>query len=107
MPSNVSIRPAALAEMRQHVFYLHHHASPRIAERFVDVAYKCFQLLSSIPEMGAEIPVRRAMLSGMRCWPLKKPFQKYVIYYRILRSTIEIVHLLHGSQDSASILDED
>jgi toxin ParE1/3/4 len=104
MPLSVSINPAAKAELSQHVLYLHIHATPRTAERFVEAVYKSFEQLVDMPDLGAELPVRRALLTGIRCWPVKKPFRKYVIYYRMDGSTIEIVHLLHGARDSDTIL---
>ena len=59
-----------------------------------------------MPELGAELPVRRLMLSGIRYWPIKKPYQKYVIYYRIEKNQIEIVHVLHGARDAEQVLDD-
>lgn len=58
-----------------------------------------------MPTLGAELPVRRILLAGMRYWAVKKPFHKYVIYYRIHKAEVEVVHVLHGSRDAEHLLD--
>lgn len=104
MLSSVNLTPTAKAELNHQVSYLHLHGSARIAERFVDAVQKSFEQLAKMPELGSEVPVRRVLLSGMRCWPMKKPFQKYVIYYRMTADSIDIIHLLHSARDSDTLL---
>lgn len=38
--------------------------------------------------------------SGIR----KRPYGNYLIFYRVMNSTIEILHVLHGAQDYQKIL---
>ena len=104
MALSVNINPIALDELSQVVSYLHEHASARTAERFVDIVRKSLIDLAKMPDLGAEVSFRRSALSGIRCWPLKKPFKKYLIYYRVDGRKLDIIHVLHGSRDTESIL---
>ena len=104
MPRNININPAALDELTDIVNYFHTNASVRVAERFVDHVRKCFNDLAKMPELGAAVPVRRPVLAGIRCCSVKRPFQKYLVFYRFSEEVIEIVHVLHGSRDTDSIL---
>lgn len=106
MPLNINITPTAKAELWQLTSYLHIHASAKVAENFVETAQKTLNDLSIMPELGSEIPVRRVFLSGMRCMPLKKPFKKYLIFYRIIDMNLEVVHILHGARDIDTVINE-
>ncbi|MCB2184691.1 MAG: type II toxin-antitoxin system RelE/ParE family toxin [Desulfobulbaceae bacterium] len=71
--------------------------SPQAADKFLDTILEQCRLLCSSPEMGR---LREELLPGVRSFPTKR----YVIFYRIALSTIEIIRILSGYRDIESIL---
>jgi toxin ParE1/3/4 len=58
-----------------------------------------FQLLAQFPSSGR---VRDELLAGLRSYPAGD----FVIFYRILETTVEVVRVLHGRRDINIIFDE-
>jgi toxin ParE1/3/4 len=42
---------------------------------------------------------REELLPGIRSFP----FERYVVFYRVVKKTVEIVRLLHGARDIENI----
>ncbi len=62
------------------------------ADKFVDMIYdKCTELVST-PEMGRK---RDDLILGLRSFPVKR----YMIFYRIKKSYVEIVRVLSAYRD--------
>ena len=70
--------------------------------RFLTEAQKAFRVLADLPGIGAPRSYNNPDLSGMRMWPVSG-FRKYLIFYLTTEDTIEIVRILHGSQNIQSI----
>jgi toxin ParE1/3/4 len=62
------------------------------ANRFVDELTARFLLIGSSPEMGRG---RDELKPGIRSHPVGN----YVIYYRVMRAYISILHIIHGARD--------
>jgi plasmid stabilization system protein ParE len=78
---------------------------PRSSWRIdADALRASLELLAEMPEMGTKITARRHHLSGIRRWQVKRPFQKYVIYYRVRGQFLDVLHVVHGAQDIDAIL---
>jgi toxin ParE1/3/4 len=58
-----------------------------------------FRLLVQFPSSGR---VRAELLVGLRSYPAGD----FVIFYRILETTVEVVRVLHGRRDIDVIFDE-
>ena len=72
--------------------------NPRRAETFVaELESRCHQL-GTMPKAFALVP--RHERSGVR----RRPYGDYLIFYRIVADTIEVLHVLHGAQDYEAIL---
>jgi len=55
----------------------------------------------SLADMPARYPlVPRFEQSGIR----RRPCGQYLIFYRIVNATVEVVHILHGAMDYEAIL---
>jgi toxin ParE1/3/4 len=72
--------------------------NPKRAETFVaELEFRCHQL-GAMPKAFALVPRHEA--SGVR----RRPYLDYLIFYRIVADTVEVLHLLHGAQDYEAIL---
>ncbi|OGR05540.1 MAG: hypothetical protein A2511_00690 [Deltaproteobacteria bacterium RIFOXYD12_FULL_50_9] len=70
--------------------------SPLAADNFLDLLHEKCVILRSSPELGR---ARDELLPGLRCLPVKR----YTIFYRINPATLEIVRVLSGYRDVASM----
>ena len=72
--------------------------NPQRAKTFVaELESRCHQL-GSMPKAFALVP--RHERSGIR----RRPHGNYLIFYRIVADTVEVLHVLHGAQDYEAIL---
>jgi toxin ParE1/3/4 len=51
-----------------------------------------------MPKAFALVPKHEA--SGVR----RRPYRDYLIFYRVVADTVEVLHVLHGAQDYEAIL---
>jgi toxin ParE1/3/4 len=58
-----------------------------------------FRLLVEFPESGR---VRDELLAGLRSYPAGN----FVIFYRIIATTVEVVRVIHGRRDIDAIFNE-
>jgi plasmid stabilization system protein ParE len=72
--------------------------NPRRAETFVgELLDRCLRLA----EMPRAFPfVPRYEKTGIR----RRPYENYLVFYRIAETRVEILHILNGAQDYESIL---
>ena len=71
--------------------------SPNQADRLVEVIYKRCQMIADHPKIGRE---RDSLHRGLRSFPVGN----YVVFYEIRRDEVVIVRILHGAQDTDSIM---
>ena len=62
------------------------------ADAFIDELYETMQLLADKPGSGRR---REELAPGIQSFP----FGRYIIFYRVVNSAIEIVRVLHGARD--------
>lgn len=72
--------------------------NPRRAITFVNELIACCQRLVDAPQGYPLIP--RYRRSGVR----RRPYGRYLVFYRVGAERIDIVHVLHGAQDYEAIL---
>ena len=77
------------------VEYLDEH-SPPAADRFVAAVEDKCRLLASFPELGR---TRDELRRGLRSLAVRK----YVIFYRVTATAVEILRILHGARDLSAV----
>jgi toxin ParE1/3/4 len=68
------------------------------ADAFIDKLYEAIQSLARQPGSGRR---REELAPGIQSFP----FGRYIIFYRAVTSTIEIVRVLHGARDIENIFE--
>lgn len=81
-------------------------AGLRVAQRFFAQAEATFTRLAGMPGMGTPYEHDHPALAGLRYFPVSR-FGNYIVFYRPVADGIEIVRVLHGARDVASILAEE
>ena len=77
--------------------------SANAAERFFDSIDESFDFLARHPEIASLFETQDDRLVGLRIWPMKR-FPRHLILYRYREDRIEILRVIHASQDIAPIL---
>jgi toxin ParE1/3/4 len=93
----VSLSAEADADLFEIWDYLASEASERVADRQLRRIEAAFERLKSWPYSGRK---RDEMVVGMR----SVPTDQYVVSYRVHADTVEVIRVLHGRRDFASIL---
>jgi plasmid stabilization system protein ParE len=72
---------------------------PEAARRFIDTAFKSFDLLAKFPEAGPKARLKHERLQNIRFWVLPPPFNRWLVFYRIQSDLVVILRVLHGAQN--------
>lgn len=100
MRHSLRVTSAAHRDVVQHAQYLSER-NPPAARRFLQAVRKSYDRLRSAPDLGEVWGEGVSQTHPCRCWCVRR-FEKYVIYYRVLPMSIEIVRVLHSAQDAES-----
>lgn len=98
MKNRIIILPEAERDLDQQATYLTDEGSIETALRFVDAVEATLFMIASHPGLGCSRRYRNPELAGIRMFPVTD-FPKYLVFYRTVSCSIEVVRLLHGSRD--------
>lgn len=98
-------RPRAWQALEAQSSWLCDQAGLPTANRFVDAVQSTLELIEAEPNIGRLWDDPPRTLPGLR-WLLVRGFRSHLLFYRHNRGSLEVVHLLHGARDIASILGE-
>jgi toxin ParE1/3/4 len=101
MKLRVVVRPAADRDVEHHARYLAEHASIDTALTFYERLEETYTLLATFPEMG-KLAEFAEPIQETRVFPAKD-FQNYLIFYIPIRGGIDVLRVVHGSQDLRQI----
>ncbi|BBD66128.1 plasmid stabilization system [Nostoc commune NIES-4072] len=77
-----------------------------VSDRFLTAAEATFKQLAKTPAIGKLCQFTHPNLAEIRQISIKG-FQRYLIFYRITESAIDILRVIHGARDIELIFDED
>ncbi len=69
------------------------------ADRFIDLLTHHFELLGKNPYLGRS---RDDVRTGYRSFPVGP----YVIFYRVMKPGVRIMHVIHGRRDFSAIFEQ-
>jgi toxin ParE1/3/4 len=98
MSARYVVFPKADRDLDNEADYLIEEASLDDGLRFLAAAHETLALLASHPEMGWKCRLKHPALASARVFRVKG-FEKVLIFYRPGRECIEILRVLHSSQD--------
>ena len=75
------------------------------ALRLLDAFEKTIQLLAQHPKLGAHPSFLTAERHAKVRFQILSPFPNYLIFYQETEDGIEVLHILHGAQDTPDIFD--
>lgn len=78
--------------------------SPESSDRFLEATELTLQALARMPRVGALCRFRNPRFAGVRMWRVRG-FENYLIFYRPRKDGIEVLRLIHGARDIASLFE--
>ncbi len=103
MTNDLIVSPAAYEDTREQARCIKVD-NPVLALRFIYALNAAYDLLAKDPKISVVRDFGQPELAGLRMWPLRGWFDKHLIFYRQTDKGIEIVRLLHASQDIKALL---
>jgi toxin ParE1/3/4 len=100
-----TLRARAWRDISQVADYLEEQAGIEVAARFLTNVRAAAQHLAEMPLMGSVYGFQRPSLKRLRRWPVRG-FESWLIFYLPTRDGVDIVRVIHGSRDIASVLGE-
>lgn len=95
--SEIRISPRARADLIEIWNYIADDSQAN-ADAFVDKLYETIESLGRHPGSGRR---RDELAPGIQSFP----YGRYMIFYRVVTSSIEIVRVLHGARDIENIFE--
>ncbi len=99
-------RPSANRDVVSIFRHYAREAGLRVADRFFAEAEATFARLAGMPGMGTRYQPDEPCYAELLFFPVSR-FRKYLVFYRPIPGGIEVLRVLHGARDIASILTED
>ena len=103
MTREARLRLKARQDLEDHFVYLSEEAGLKTADKFLEMAWESFELLSGHPGAGAPVKARSPLLRGLRRRRIKG-FENYLIFYLPDSGGISILRVLHGARDWPRLL---
>jgi toxin ParE1/3/4 len=100
----ILVRDAALADLEAITLFLS-STSPRAALSFSGGVDGALRRIADHPGIGRSRPSRDPLLQGIRTWPLPG-FESVLVVYRVARTDIEVLRVLHGARDVRGLLSD-
>lgn len=98
-----NVRPLADSDTDEAADYLAREANVDVARRFLAALDQAYARLCEYPLAGAQVQVLDPKLRGLRLWRVPS-FERYLIFYLPAPGRIDVVRILHGSRELASLL---
>ena len=77
--------------------------NPQAAELVFAAYERSLTSLARSPQIGWLYPTDNPRLSGLRAFPIGR-FRSYLIFYRHTADSLDVIRVLHGRRDLASLL---
>ena len=101
--SRYLVRPKADRDLDEQAYYYATIARAEVGHRFLVAAHDTFSLLATQPNMGWDPHLRHADLKSLRVFRVKT-FERILVLYLPLLEGVEILRVVHGSQDLLALL---
>ena len=72
--------------------------------RFFDETDACLRTLDVVPFIGRVVKPARGRGTALRSYRVSGRFWQYLVFYRVFTNSIRIVRIVHGAQDTRTIL---
>ncbi|MEW6306895.1 MAG: type II toxin-antitoxin system RelE/ParE family toxin [Verrucomicrobiota bacterium] len=75
------------------------NANDEVAERFLAAFRLTVRELEAVPGLGRLRRFRSAELANLRSFPISRPYESFLIFYRFEADRVSAERVMHGSRD--------
>jgi len=90
-------------DLKRILTYFLDQNEPGVGSRFADAFDETLKSIADNPELGIPWDSEEKRLENVRV-KLVQGFEKYLVFYRVLRDGVHILRIFHGHQDIENIL---
>ncbi len=105
MKRAIVVQPAADTDIDE-IFEYIRADRPSVALRFLDSFWSTADGIREFPEIGVLRYTDHPRLKNVRIFAIKR-FEKYLIFYRVSETAIEVLRVLHSAQEIEEILERE
>jgi toxin ParE1/3/4 len=87
------------ADLQRQVDWYRDHATPEVAEGYVEAVEAALQELAKMPGVGRPRFADCPALVGIRSWRVRRPYNRHLVFYRFDDETLFAERVLHGARD--------
>jgi plasmid stabilization system protein ParE len=88
-----------IGDLEHYAAWYDREAGWEVAERYLRSVVITLTRLAEMPDIGRLTFFPAAELRGLRCWPVERPFNKHLIFYRHNEETLYAERIVHGARD--------
>lgn len=88
-----------LTDLRKQVDWYQKHATPEVAERYVDAVEATVRKLADTPGLGRVRFPGWPELAGIRSLCAQRPYHRHLIFYRFDEQNLLAERVIHGARD--------
>jgi plasmid stabilization system protein ParE len=74
-------------------------ANWEVAEQYLRAVSATLTRIAEMPGLGRPVRFSNPILRDLRCFPVERPFEKHLIFYRNDQSTLCVERVVHGARD--------
>jgi toxin ParE1/3/4 len=101
--SRYVVRPKADEDLDRQAFHYASEGGLEVGHRFLVAAHEAFSLLATQPQMGWRPKLKHSSLAGLRMFRVAG-FERLLVLYRPVEGGIEVLRVVHGSQNLRALL---
>jgi plasmid stabilization system protein ParE len=87
-----------IADLEHYAAWYQKEANWELAERYLRAVNATLARLAEMPGLGRQTRFSNPILRDLRCFPVERPFEKHLIFYRHEESMLYIERTVHGAR---------
>jgi plasmid stabilization system protein ParE len=88
-----------IGDLEHYAAWYQDEASWEVAERYLRAINTTLARFSEMPGLGRPARFSNPILRDIRCFPVERPFEKHLVFYRHDESTLYVERAVHGARD--------
>jgi plasmid stabilization system protein ParE len=88
-----------IGDLEHYAAWYQREAGWDVAERYLIAVSATVTKLANMSGLGREARFSAPVLRNLRLYPVERPFEKHLIFYRHDETTLYLEHSIHGARD--------
>jgi plasmid stabilization system protein ParE len=88
-----------IGDLEHYAAWYHNEASWEMAQRYLRAVSATLVRLADMPDLGRTARSSAPLLRDLRVFPVERPFEKHLIFYRHDSATLYVERAVHGARD--------